>query len=738
MRGLLRVFGILTLLSLAAGVSPAAERDLLKDLEYLERLREQVEVDAEHVEYDAARRRVVARGGVRFSLGQVSVAADEVTADLDGQVLTAAGNVVLSDGSNRLEGEEVEYNLQTGLGVVRRGRGVLFPGLGVRGAEIRREGEREFRLLDGAFTSCRACQPEPITPDWEFRAAETTVHLDDYAIADHASVWIKGLPAFYFPRVVVPVSQRRTGFLIPRAGVGGRDGVMLALPFFWAISPSQDLTVTPTYRTKRGPEFFGEYRYVLAEDARGWVTGRYLYDTELEEGRSRSEFRWRHDQALSPSLMFKADVNYLSDDALARDFIDSSVASRTQRALTSNVSLTQTTSQYVVLGRIGAEQDLSSSDASRSAQLPEGRLQWLPAAYAGGRLVGEGIASAGYLEQNRTVDVGRFDLYPLLHLPIDLVPGVTAVSSVGLRETAYTDSALADGRRNRIVVEARERLGTRLMRRFGLPQGPLRSLTHVVEPSVTYQYRPWVDQRPFPQFDIVDFVSPQNRLTLRLGNRLMGRGREVEGGAGMFDLASLTIEQSVNLQPQVREFSDIYLAGLTPERVDQAVENVRSLGNGFSQAEERVWSNTVVRGYVNPVPGLGLRGAIAINPEGPRADGISGGLEYRWSDRLWMEIGHAYVRGRQANGLVARLGLQATRAILLDFSTRYDGVSGSFLEHGAGLKYTSCCWEVSFRYTHRAELPTRTAENDFKVSFDLKIPTASGLGSATKPAPAAR
>ena len=726
---------VVTLLSFAAGVSAAGEPGVLKDLERLQRLREAVEVDAEHVDYDAAERRLTARGGVRFVLGQVVIVADEVTADLDDQVVTAKGNVVLSDGSNRLEGEEVEYNLRTSLGVVRQGRGLLFPGLGVRGAEIHREGERQFRLVDGAFTSCRICQTELQTPDWEFRAAEATVHLDDYVIADHTSVWIKGIPALYFPRIVVPTSPRRTGFLIPRAGMGG-DGFMLSLPFFWAISNSQDLTVTPTYRTKRGPDLHGEYRYIIAENAQGGVKGRYLYDTE--QNRSRSEFHWLHSQVLSPSMTFKADVNYISDQSLNRDFIDTSTAERTQRTMTSNISLTQTTSEYMLLGRLGAEQDLSTSQGSRTAQFPEGRFQWLPTAYAGGWLVGEGAASAAYLEQSRTVDVGRFDLYPALHLPLDLAPGVTAVSSVALRETAYTDSSLPDGQRNRVFVEARERLATRLMRRFDLSGGPFHSFTHVVEPSLTYQYLPWVEQRSFPQFDIVDFVSPQNRLTLRLGNRLMARGREAEGGAGVSEVGSLIVEQGINLQPRVREFSDVYLAGLTPERVDQAVENVQSLGNGFSQAQERVWSNTVVRGQVSPLPGLSLRGAVALNAEGPRADGISSDLEYRWQDRFWMNVGQTFVRGRQADGVVARLGVQATKSIVLDYLTRYDGVAGNFLEHQGGLKYTSCCWEVNLRYTHRAELPTRSAENDFKITFDMKIPTVSGLGSATKLAPGGR
>ena len=61
-----------------------------------------------------------------------------------------------------------------------------------------------------------------------------------------------------------------------------------------------------------------------------------------------------------------------------------------------------------------------------------------------------------------------------------------------------------------------------------------------------------------------------------MANRLLGR-REAGGEVRNYELASLSIAQSVNLQPQTREFSNLYLEALTPERVDQAVTDVRPL-----------------------------------------------------------------------------------------------------------------------------------------------------------------
>ena len=70
--------------------------------------------------------------------------------------------------------------------------------------------------------------------------------------------------------------------------------------------------------------------------------------------------------------------------------------------------------------------------------------------------------------------------------------------------------------------------------------------------------------------------------------------------------------------------------------------------------------------------------------------------------------------------MIGRIELHATKTILLDFLTRYDVHSPSFLENSAGLRYSSCCWEVGIRYTHRIRGPNQKAEDSVHVTFDLK------------------
>ncbi len=561
---------ILFVLGLALPCEGAS--DLSHDMERLERLRESVDVQADRIEYSESERKIVASGAVRVVLGARQLFADEVSVDLDDQVLLASGNAILMEGLNRLEGDRIEYNYRTNQGLVTNGRGTVESGLSFSGVEIRREGERQYALRDARFTGCRACQPEPTTPDWEFRASETTIYQDEWISSRNASFWIKGIPTMYTPAIALPIGPRRTGFLIPRFGYGNRDGFTIKQPFFWAISRSQDATLTTIYRTKRGIEFDGEYRYVLDERSRGALSGRYLHDLDSgRESEERGEVRWLHDQIFSPTWRFQADARYQSDRQLNRDFVDSSVTERTQRVLDSNVFLTQTTRQYMLLGLIGVTENLTDVGETRFSRIPEVRFQWLPAPLFAWPVLGEGQTSAVYFERSQADNTGRFDLHPVLHLPLAPFPWLTSTTSAGLQETAYT-VVQPGGDTNRFLVDFGQRFGSTFLRRFDNPGFGFARLTHIVDSSLQYEYVPWVDQQSLLQFDAVDFVSPQNRLTYRLVNRLMGRSQSAGGEVRTYEVANLTIAQSLNLQPKTREFSDPYLEALTPERVDQAVE----------------------------------------------------------------------------------------------------------------------------------------------------------------------
>ncbi len=706
---------------LGGGAEPGERRPAVG----LSRANSGVTVEADTLEYQREGKILAARGDVRVTFEGRSLRADTVEVNLEEERLWAEGRVVLVEGESRLEGETLGYHYREQTGVLTRGRGFLAPATHFEGAEIRKDGERLYRITRGAFTACRICQPEPESPDWEFRAWRVTIVQDDMVYATWATLWIRGIPVLASPFAAFPIGPRRTGFLIPRVGYGNRAGFAVHQPFFWVLSSSQDITLTGGYRTKRGPEFRGEYRYLFSETSEGKLEGKYLRDREKgAPDRDRASVLWRHDQEIRPGLTAKADVNYQTDKELERSLVENSVEQRTRRVIESTAFLTQTWPRFSLEALTGVSRDLSDTADTRVVQLPEVRFAALSQPLGPTPLLFSVSSSATYFERNKGVDVSRADLFPFLSLPLRFSPWVTATPHAGFRETAY--SKRGDGESNgtdRGLFVLGATAETRVSRSFSTGTTWVGEILHEIEPRVQYQYIPERNQRHLPQIDSVDFVSPQNRVTYSVTTRLLTRRREngeQTEGAGGREILSLTLSQGLNLHPRERDFSDLFLAGLTPERVDQAVTNVRPGSGGFSVAKERRLSNLVGAVTIAPLPMVSLRGLYAFNTEQNRQDGTNTSLRFTVPEWGYLEGGQSFVRGQGVEGYLASLGLGPFRGLSLGFRTRYDGVRGTTLENGVILTYRTCCWQLDVSYTNRPPLPgVRGGENDVRVTFEL-------------------
>ena len=132
----------------------------------------------------------------------------------------------------------------------------------------------------------------------------------------------------------------------------------------------------------------------------------------------------------------------------------------------------------------------------------------------------------------KTGDIGRFDLYPHLSLPIHL-DGWTLRPEVSARETYYTQSQISstttplpgNGSVNRADLEAGFELRPpALVRDFKAPAlerffgGDLR---HTIEPELQYRYVAGVNNfASIPRFDTTDVVSNTNEVEYSLTQRL--------------------------------------------------------------------------------------------------------------------------------------------------------------------------------------------------------------------------
>ena len=130
----------------------------------------------------------------------------------------------------------------------------------------------------GSYTACEACKDDPTKPRmWQLNAkriirdeVEKVIYYED------ATFELLGTPIAYFPFLSGPdpTKKRQTGFLAPELSYGSNTlGVGVGLPFFWAIAPDMDLTITPTYFSQQGPFLTGEFR-------QRFETGNYMIHLE--------------------------------------------------------------------------------------------------------------------------------------------------------------------------------------------------------------------------------------------------------------------------------------------------------------------------------------------------------------------------------------------------------------------------------------------------------------------------
>lgn len=220
---------------------------------------------AEEVEYDQARDLVTARGAVEAWQNERILRADRFTFDRNTGIATAEGNVQLLEADGQVlfaDRAELTGNMRDG----------VVEGLKARLAQNGRMVANGARRTDGTildmsrvlYTSCDLCAENPEAPPlWQLRARLATHDQEAKRLRYRdASLMLGGVPVLYTPYLSHPDPSvpRQSGFLTPTFGSSSFLGGFLTTPYYWAIDPSQDLTLSPTFSTKQDPALGFDYR----------------------------------------------------------------------------------------------------------------------------------------------------------------------------------------------------------------------------------------------------------------------------------------------------------------------------------------------------------------------------------------------------------------------------------------------------------------------------------------------
>ncbi len=688
-------------------------------------------VEADSLEVDKDTKRVNARGNVvvewnstRLSAGSLGVDEHERTIEGSGGVTYDSDEIVGTADSIRIDVDD-----ETG----------VFDNVDLRlknepgrfgGARLEKLEGRRLHLEDGYFTTCDAEQGS--SPDWELRGKQLDLRLDDYARLSQGRLEVRGVPVLYVPYLMFPTKQsRQSGLLAPSLGSSSRRGFLYAQPWFWNIDKQQDLTLTGVVETSARLGLDAEYRYAPSSRRSGRIDASFYnealrgnankeIDSPLFIGsdipQNRGAIDVTHRERLD-HLTAYADIQLVSDDLFLREvdsFVGDAIARelrRSRRYTTSRIGFVAEngfTSGGVEI--VGYQNLVDSRDYT--VQKPLGA--WVRSDGAMGPFVLSVDSSLASFMRQEGADGERLDVATTAGLPLVMSERLVSKVWVRGRASAYAmnqrDLVAQDGSSEhfdqlptRGIFEGGFDTRTKLARDYALGSEQWSGVYHSLEPFVAFHYLGQSLSGVLPLYDGIDAIDGRDVASYGVDSRFLLRRRDGrEGNRGPFELGRISLSQSYNVSRPV---------------VDDHLSDID------------------VSAFVQPVEGLALRtltswnvGASEVRGANASISWDAGSLRFLPGPSNQVAAAFRYVRNDtvdilESTEVLARLGL--TPRISLGLKGRYDFISSTFVEKGAGLTFSSACqcWSVGFGVVERVN------PKEFQVRINVELSGLGGFGS---------
>ncbi len=483
-------------------------------------------------------RETLIEGSAEVRRGTLLLRADSIRYQQVEDSLDAEGNVRLQTSGGRYEGPTLHYELDTERGNLGPGEFHVNATQGRGSAESTRfEGNDLVRMDEARYSTC------PVGNNgWFVRARELTIDSAEQTGEAHgATVVFQGVPILATPYITFPVGdQNKSGFLTPGFGVNTSRGVEFVLPYYFAIAPNRDYTLTPHYMSKRGLQLINEFRY-LGQNYRGDLRAELL-DHDNQTGQKRWSFGATHVQSLGSGWGTYWNVDRVSDDDYVSDFSRTIVAV-SNRQLTQEGGLTYGAPFWNLQARVQKFQVLQDPDDpiaipyEREPQVTFNAFRYdrngfdltlgaeatrftHPTAVTGARLVANPALSypiirpGGYLTPRVSYNFAKYNL------------DTARIASGAMLDEGYTRAIPTYSVDSGLTFE-------RTTHVFGT------DLLQTLEPRLYYVYTPYRDQNGAPLFDtsLADFnfaqlfsenrysgqdrISDANQLTAAVSSRLI-------------------------------------------------------------------------------------------------------------------------------------------------------------------------------------------------------------------------
>jgi LPS-assembly protein len=230
----------------------------------------QMLVQAVEVDYDYNNQRVSAVGNVQMFYNGTSVEADKVIYDQKTKRLHAEGNIRLTDAEGRITYANImDLSDDYRDGFVDSLRVDTEDQTRMAASRADRSAGNYTVFENGVYTACAPCKDDPKKPPlWQVKGARIIHNQEERMLYfENAQLEFFGVPMAYLPYFSTPdpTVKRKTGFLMPSYTSASGYGFGVDTPFYWALAPDYDMTITPRFTTRQGVLGQVEFRQRLLD-----------------------------------------------------------------------------------------------------------------------------------------------------------------------------------------------------------------------------------------------------------------------------------------------------------------------------------------------------------------------------------------------------------------------------------------------------------------------------------------
>ena len=230
----------------------------------------QMLVQADEIRYDYTNELVSAVGNVQIYYNGATIEADKVVYDQRSKRLHAEGNARLTEADGKISyGEQLDLSDDFRNGFIDLLRLETIDETRMAAARADRTNANYTVFQSGVYTACEPCKDDPKKPPlWQVKAvriihdeAEKMMYFED------ARIEFFGVPLAYMPYFSAPDPsvKRKSGFLMPVITTSSAYGLGIETPYYLALAPNYDLTISPRITTTQGPLLRTEYRQRFEE-----------------------------------------------------------------------------------------------------------------------------------------------------------------------------------------------------------------------------------------------------------------------------------------------------------------------------------------------------------------------------------------------------------------------------------------------------------------------------------------